>query len=296
MVAEVAPTGTIATITAGWQEREREDEELDAALGGRSLNLGLYERFDRLSDEDSELATAHREIQDRLKLLRRAYNERLTRLMDAWVAIAGLVGDPEVLEPEREAALEAIRRLDAHQLSRVQEMRTAFAKRYRVAERPAVTRQREEIAKLLADVKTVVVAGGHVAVLLNRLNLFGLRDLLAGKSLIAYSAGAMALSPRVVLFHDSPPQGAGNAEALEKGLGLFPGILPLPSGSRRLRTDDRERAGRFSRRFAPDTCVLLDPGTRVQWRGRGWRSVGKALFIESDGTLEPLRGYRRRVA
>jgi hypothetical protein len=296
VVSEITPAGTIATVTAGWQEREGEDEELDAALDGRSLNLRLYERFDRVSDEDPELAAAHREIQDRLKLLRRAYNVRLTRLMDAWVAIAGLAGEPSVLGPEREAALEGIRRLDARQLSRVREIRDEFADRHRLEEHPALARERDEIAGLLEDVEAAVVAGGHVAVLLNRLNLFGLRGLLAGKVLVAYSAGAMALSPRVILFHDSPPQGAGHAEAFEEGLGMFPGILPLPSGSRRLRTDDQERTGRFARRFAPAICVLLDTGTRVQWRGRGWRSVGPALALEPDGLLEPLRGYRKRVA
>jgi len=130
-------------------------------------------------------------------------------------------------------------------------------------------------------------------VLLNRLNLFGLGDLLAGKILIALSGGAMVLSPRVVLFHDSPPQGPGHAEAFEDGLGLFPGIVPLPYGSQRLRTDDRERSGRFARRFAPATCVLLDAGTHVEWRRRGWRSVGEALAIQPDGGLAPLRARSR---
>ena len=283
-------------MTAGWQEREREDEELDAELGGRSVNLRLHERFERVSEEDPELAAAHRTVQDRLKLLRRAYNLRLARLMDAWVAVGRLAGEPEVLGPEREGALDAIRRLDRHQLARVREIREEFGERYRPGERPSVARERDEVARELGETEAVVVAGGHVAVLLNRLNTFGLRDLLAGRVLIAYSAGAMALSPRVVLFHDSPPQGAGHAEALEDGLGLFPGILALPDGSRRLRTDDPERTGRLARRFAPATCVLLDAGTRVEWRGRGWRSVGRALTIEPDGATAPLKRSRARVS
>jgi len=293
VASEVAPDGKIATVTAGWQEREGEDEELDAELGGRSLNLRLYERFDRVSDEDPELARAHRETQDRLKLLRRAYNVRLSRLKDAWEAVGRLTGGPDVLEPEREAALDGIRQLDNHQLSRVREIREEFAERHAPAELPAVVRERAEIAAILEKVDAVVVAGGHVAVLLNRLNLFGLGDLLAGKILIALSGGAMVLSPRVVLFHDSPPQGPGHAEAFEDGLGLFPGIVALPYGSQRLRTDDRERSGCFARRFAPATCVLLDAGTHVEWRRRGWRAVGEALAIQPDGGLAPLRARSR---
>jgi hypothetical protein len=46
-----------------------------------------------------------------------------------------------------------------------------------------------------------------VAVLVNRLRLFGLGDLVADKTVFAWSAGAMAVSERVVLFHDDPPQG-----------------------------------------------------------------------------------------
>ena len=294
VAAEVAPGGRIATVTAGWQEHEAEDEELDAQLGGRSLNLRLYERFDRVADRDPELARAHREAQDRLKLLRRAYNVRLSRLMEAWEALGRLQGDETLLGPERKSALEGIRRLDRHQLSRVREIRLEFAERHAPAERPAVAREREEIAAILDRVDAVVVTGGHVAVLLNRLNFFGLRELLAGKALIAVSGGAMALSPRVVLFHDSPPQGPGHAEAFEEGLALFPGIVALPHGSRRLRTDDRERTGRFARRFAPARCVLLDEGTRVEWHGRGWRSAGDAYALRAAGGLAPV-GARARA-
>lgn len=280
-------------MTAGWQERESEDEELDAELRGRSLNLLLYQRFERVCDEDPELARAHRDVQDRLKLLRRAYNVRLSRLMDAWEALGRLQGEPSVLGPERDAALDAIRRLDRHQLSRVREIRREFAERHAPTERPAVRRERAEIAAALAQIDAVLVAGGHVSVLLNRLNIFGLRDLLVGKTVIAVSGGAMVLSPRIILFHDSPPQGPGHAEAFEDGLGLFPGIVPLPYGSQRLRTGDRERSGRFARRFAPARCVLLDAGIRVEWRGRGWRSAGEAFSIRPDGGLAPLRDAKR---
>ena len=39
------PPGTFATVTAGWQEREPDDQELAALLGGRSVNLGLCRRW-----------------------------------------------------------------------------------------------------------------------------------------------------------------------------------------------------------------------------------------------------------
>ena len=297
VVEELGIVGEIATVTAGWQERESEQEELDAVLGRGSANLRLYERAERVGEEDPELVAAHRRAQDRLKLLRRAYNLRLARGIEAWRGLARLRGDPEVLEPEREAALQAIRALDRHHVERVREIREEFRSSLRPLERPAVARPRREIEGILGSVEAVVLAGGHVAVLLNRLNAFGLAELLAGKTLIAWSAGAMALSPRVVLFHDSPPQGPGNAEVLEDGLDLFPGLVPLPDGSRRLRIDDRERCGQLARRFAPSRCALLDAGTRIEWSGRGWRSSDEAWQLASDGSLEtlPRRHAGRRV-
>ena len=36
--------GRIAAVTAGWEEREGEDHELSAHLGGRSFNLRIWER------------------------------------------------------------------------------------------------------------------------------------------------------------------------------------------------------------------------------------------------------------
>jgi hypothetical protein len=113
-----------------------------------------------------------------------------------------------------------------------------------------------------------------VVSLLNRMRLFQLDALLTSLPrrlpVFAWSAGAMAITERVVLFHDSPPQGAGNAEVLGPGLGLVPGIVVLPHARRRLRLDDPERVSLFARRFKPDLCVPLDEGDRVVWDDRSW--------------------------
>lgn len=39
------PDGAIATINAGWQERESDSVELADVLGGRMTNLQLYRRW-----------------------------------------------------------------------------------------------------------------------------------------------------------------------------------------------------------------------------------------------------------
>jgi hypothetical protein len=80
----------------------------------------------------------------------------------------------------------------------------------------------------------------------------------------------MAVSERIVLFHDSPPQGPGDAEVLDWGMGLCAGVVPLPHASRRLRLDDPLRVALLSRRFSPAHCIPLDAGSRIDWNGEKW--------------------------
>ena len=267
-VDELGVEGPIATVTAGWQEREGEDEELRSHLGDRTRNLRLYARCEEVFAADLELFSAHRERQDRLKELQRLYRLRLDAALGVARALEQREGvDPEILGPEREAALEEVRALDAHLLARAAEIDRRFAERWRPTERPEVVRHRRELAAELEACDALAIAGGHVAVLLNRLRLFGVFDLAGERPVFAWSAGAMVLAERIVLFHDSPPQGAGNAEVLEQGLGICPGVVPLPHAALRLRLDDPLRVGLFARRFLPLSCVTLDAGARLDFVG-----------------------------
>ena len=95
---------------------------------------------------------------------------------------------------------------------------------------------------------------------------------------MAWSAGAMVVSDRIVLFHDSPPQGRGNAELLGAGLGLFPGVVVLPHASRRLMLHNHARISVFARRFATAVCVALDD--------RCWLRFDGARFVTGPGTYQ----------
>lgn len=274
--------GPCAIITAGWQEREDEDDELKAALGLPGQNLRLYARWERLRMEDPVLARAHRERQDRLRRLQSLYRERLGGLMTTARKLHEMDGPPDLLEPERRSAISAVRALDEHHLQRVVETNLAFEEEAHPGARAAVAGQRAELARILGDCEAVVIAGGHVAVLLNRLRLFRLDTLLRDKPLIAWSAGAMALTDRVVLFHDSPPQGAGWAELLDFGLGLAPDVVVLPHARRRLRLDDPIRVRLLSRRFRPAACVPLDEGDHIDRIAGAWRF---GALLGTDGGM-----------
>ena len=160
-----------------------------------------------------------------------------------------------------------------------------FESRWRPAERVALARQRREIEGLMKESDALAVAGGHVAVLLNRLRLFGLEKMVGSRPVIAWSAGAMALSELVVLFHDNPPQGKGRTEVLENGLGLAPGVIPLPHARHRLHLDDHIRITYFARRFAHHLCCPMDEGARLDWNGVQWIAPWGGSALAPEGTL-----------
>ncbi|MEQ8330036.1 MAG: hypothetical protein RH859_06155 [Longimicrobiales bacterium] len=284
----VAPDGRAAVITAGWQEWEDDDEALRVGLGSDTVNLRLYHRALDIWSGDPELARAHTRLGEQIRLLRRAYNVRLARAMEAWLALEELEGDPAVLDVERAEALAAVQALDRHHAVRLEALRATYYEAYDPLVRPAVARNREELQRILEGVEVVVVAGGHLPALINRIRLMGVDTLLGSTAVVAASAGAMALAPRVVFFHDAPPWGPGHAELGEVGLGLVPDIVALPDPSTRLRLDDAPRMARMARRFAPDTCLLLDPDETARWDGR-WQG-GTARHLTATGTAEPWSG------
>ena len=278
--------GPIATITAGWQEREAEDGELHEHLGKRTVNLKLYARTDDVWKRDPELRAAHRARQDRMRHKQDFYRIRLEHELDAAFVIQTRKAPREILDEEAEASTRTLKELDEAHLTQCRGERERFDQVWKPTEREAVARHRRELREIVARCVAVAIAGGHVATLLNRLELFGMADILAGKPLFAWSAGAMAISERVVLFHDSPPQGQGAAEVLDRGLGLIPHVVPLPHPDQRLRLDDKERVGLFARRFSPALALTFRNRTRITWDGRGFVNGHGVERLRPDGTLE----------
>jgi hypothetical protein len=279
-------TERVAAVTVGWQERESEIEELHEHLHLEVVNLELYRRYDEVLELDRELFDALRRRQDRLRELQELYRRRLGHHLAMMRELMVATGEDGLLDPERRAALEDLRKLDAHHLDRVREIHEEFEERWRPGEREAVAHHCREIADIVGESEVLAIAGGHVAVLLNRILLFDVASMVAAKPVVAWSAGAMVLCERVVLFHDSPPQGPGNAEVLGPGLGLCPGIVALPHARRRLRLDDPLRVTLFSMRFAPARSIVLEPGARLDWDGETWNAADGTTWLGPRGTLE----------
>ena len=69
--------GTVATVTAGWQEREADDAELEEHLGGRAVNLEPYARYLDIRESDHWCAVADARRREILLEMRELYEVRL---------------------------------------------------------------------------------------------------------------------------------------------------------------------------------------------------------------------------
>jgi len=283
-----ATAGPLAIVTAGWEEREAEDEELREHVGRPMVNLAIWERVERIFAADPELFEAMRQRHDTLRKVQALYRLRLLGLMDPLCELYRNTDDPELVVPEQEAALRMVQALDQEHAKRVAAILHDFEVKWRPLDRSAVATERSEIEALLADASCLLIAGGHVAVLLHRLRLFDLLKLHGDRPVIAWSAGAMVLCRRIVLFHDNPPQGSKYPEVLEAGLDLVPGFVALPHAVHRLELDDERSMKVFARRFAPASCALLNRGARFDWNGKLWSATPDSRILGSEGVPQEV--------
>jgi hypothetical protein len=286
VVASLAPGQPVATITAGWQEREGDDAELSTLLGYRDVNLRLYQRWCDLQDRDPDFAAAERSLTEVLDEAQALYLLRLDNELRAVHAIQRRSGGTRLQADILAESVGTVRELDAAHLSRVDEIRGEFYRALQPHDRPVIAAHRAEVAALLADCSALVVTGGHVGALAHVLHLFNVAAALRSP-VVAWSAGAMALAERIVLFHDRAPQGPGHPEVYASGLSILRGIVPLPHARARLLLDDRPRMAVFAARFAPATCVLLENGTRLEIDGQDGLPPA-AQVLAADGRVRTL--------
>ncbi|RNI19674.1 Type 1 glutamine amidotransferase-like domain-containing protein [Flexivirga caeni] len=285
VVAGLQLDGPFATITAGWQEREVADSELQEHLGGRAVNLALWSRRQEILDRDPDFAAAHRARQAELSDMQELYQIGVSHTSRA---ITELREQTERSSRSREFALrdaeEVLRSLDRRHLERVRDIDAEFYDLTRPHEHPLIAAHRAEVAQVLAQTEAVVIAGGHVAELLDALHLFNVVPAgLDRLPIIAWSAGAMVLTERVVLFNDNAIRGPRPPEVYDDGLALLRDTVVLPSAHKRLHMNNTDRMSLLARRFAPALCVPLDPGARVDVPADGALPAGTPVIGTSGG-------------
>jgi hypothetical protein len=285
VAASLYPEGPVATITAGWQEREGDDAELSRLLGSRDVNLRLYHRWLDVQERDPVFAVGERRLAELLAELQDLYLLRLDHAMQAVYAIGRRGGD-RLRSGVLAEAIETVRELDAAHLRGADAIRGEFYEGLVPHDRPVIAEHRAEVAGLLGGATAMAVAGGHVGVLAGALHLFNVAAALHCP-VIAWSAGAMALAERIVLFHDRSAHGPGHPEIFGSGLSLLHGVVLLPHARARLLLDDTARMAVFARRFAPARCILLEKGTRLDIVGDGDLPPG-ARVLAADGHVTTL--------
>lgn len=281
--------GPIVTITAGWRDSEAETDELQAEIGIPIEDLNLYHQAEKIFALEPELRALQRERQGKLLELQRLYRIRLTPTMAAARKLLREKGEPDLLRLEQRAAISQVRALDRHHVRRISAIHQDFDTRRAALLIPGAATLRQAIKRKVADSALVLIAGGHVAVLINRIRLFRLADVLAQKPIIAWSAGAMVLGERIVLFHDDAPQGKRDAEVLDTGLGIVKNIIPLPHAKSRLDWSSRTRMALFSRRFAPAICCTLDNGSMIQMENNRITSASHSSVIMRTGWKKSVK-------
>jgi hypothetical protein len=266
VVRSLGLPGPFATVTAGWREREPDVGELTSLLGGAAVNLGLYRRGVDVAERDPVFAAGWDELRRTLDGLQEVYLLRLDYALRAVDAVQRRAGvDAEAVS----AAVAAVRSLDEEHLRRVNGARGEFYARLEPHARPVIAAHRDEVAGILREAGALVVAGGHVGVLADVLHLFNVAAFV-GSTVIAWSAGAMALADRIVLFHDRAPQGPGQPEVYGSGLSLVRDVVLLPHARARLLLEDGPRMAVLARRFSPARCVPLEAGTRIDVVDGAW--------------------------
>lgn len=283
------PDGPLAVVSAGWQEAEADIDDVREIVGRPLEDLKPYQRAEEVFRQDTRLADAYRRRQDRLKEQQRLYRQRLNHLAVAARQTLNADGDADMIAAEQRHSIAQLRALDRHHLHRTEAIHREFDTDFNVTNNPLLAQHAREMEAIAERSSAVLITGGNIIVLLNRMRLFDIESVLADRHIVAWSAGAMVLAERIVLFHDRTPHGSRDPEILGAGCGVIPGYVFLPDAAQRLRDDDRAHIGLMCRRFSPDVSVALDSGNALQLTETTIARVDAARRLNHDGRFLKLR-------
>jgi len=284
----VAPEGSIATVTAGWRDRESDTAELDTTVEGRGRHLNLYGRLHDVLDTDPTFATAALAHRDAIDELAGIYSIRLQRALDSVYAVQRRSVRTDLATSALADGVRMVQSIDQWYLDAVDQLRGELWAAAPAEDSEPIQRHRAEVAEAIGQASAIAIAGGHVGLLLHCLKLFAV-NLPADLPVVAWSAGAMSLTERVVLYNDRGPSGVIGSEVWDRGLGRAPRIIAMPHARRRLRMDDPMVLRVLARRFGDARCLLLDDGATVALGPHG-ELPAEARIISDDGLVHTLKG------
>ena len=278
--------GPVALISAGWRQDEPRDEPLRAALPMAIHNLNLYQAFIEVERLSPDLTSAYTRKQAALQSRRALYNDAIRAALSGCQKLWSARRDPGC--PWFLQAVRHLQAVDALWLEEADRLHRQFEEEARPLRDRIVRAEMARMLDILRGCEAVLIAGGHVGVLRNRLFFFGMDRLLQGRRIFAWSGGAMVLCPRIVLYHDFTPYGVVAPEILDRGLDLCPDTVFLAHARTRLNMDDRDSLTVLRARLAPARVIGLENGAVLE--GANLASTGRpeaAFYLQADGTPLP---------
>lgn len=141
-----------------------------------------------------------------------------------------------------------------------------FFSKSRVEQNATYQGQKRMLEDRILSSNSIFIFGGHVGVLMNRLNFYRLKDsflkaLAAGTNFFTVSAGSDALSHKIILYgwvdleHPDPNS---DFEYFDKGFGLITKLTIFPHCQERIKTGDPDTLTYLAHRFHSSICVGLD--------------------------------------
>ncbi len=249
------------------------------------VNLRLYGAFREIERVAPDLVAAHARKQAALKAIKVLYRDAIVS------AIAGVqkawAQRRERACPWFQQAIRHLQQVDELFLAEADRLHDQFAETERPLSHPAVESVRGAILDRLSGCSALLIAGGHVGVLRNRMSFFGLDEALRQKPIIAWSGGAMVLAERILLYHDHTTHGVGLAEYLDRGFGLVPGVVFLPHAEQRLELSRPENVAILAARLAPLRPVALENGGGIDAHGQCFGRADAIRELTVDGHLAP---------
>lgn len=276
-------SGPVALVSAGWEEDEEDDQWVRDAVDVPVVNSRLYSLADDLFQLDPEVLQLLRERQDRLRALREVNELQLEHL--------GTVARELWQRLERNAAavapwhqtLAQIQDVDTRYLKAVSGVIKEYDRRIAPQQRRSVLDYRRAVLERLRGCQALLIAGGHVGVLLNRLNLCRLLKHLP-LPIIAWAGGAMALGERVYFYDHFIPHAQREVELSRQGMALYRGLQLFPRAAERLNLADPCELAILAQRL-PNRCLLLDQHSEIMWSANGDLSVAHVRMIDAQGEI-----------
>lgn len=276
-------TGPVALISAGWRYDEARDEPLRAAIPNEVRNLRLYERFRVLERDATELMSRYTAKQDALRRMKERYHLRLQSAVSCATNLLSEVASPE--DPWFQQAVRHLHEVDELFLTEARALHDGFDREVQPRKHPLVRAACDAIAAELDGCGALLVAGGHVGVLRNRCTFFDIGRHLPDRPLYAWSAGAMLMTERILLYHDHTAYGPGTAEFLDHGFGLLRATILLPHARERLDLGKPVNVAVLAHRLAPRKVVGLQNGAVFE-NGVYTGAPGAAVTLKLDGSVD----------